>query len=240
MNGADSRIEQMRKESWKIFDRIAKRYDLANRLLSLGLDIGWRRFLAKCIAKKERMRLLDCATGSGDQLIACLKQLPRGTFAVGLDPSREMLLLAEKRLDKEKLAATLVHGSMEELPFEEKSFDCITISFGIRNVPHVDLALAEIARILTPGGELAILEFSLPKSPLLRLPYLLYLRHVLVPVGGWLAGTREPYWYLATTIQQFPHGRAFEELLKNAGLSSIRSYSLALGAVTLYLAKKGG
>lgn len=240
MTQIDSRIEQMRKESWKIFDQIAGRYDLANRLLSLGLDIGWRRFLARCISKKEGMRLLDCATGSGDQLIACLKQLPKATFAVGLDPSREMLLLAEKRVEKEGLAATLVHGSMEQLPFEEKSFDCITVSFGIRNVSHVDLALAEMERILTPGGELAILEFSLPKSPLLRLPYLFYLRHVLVRIGGWLAGTREPYWYLATTIEQFPHGNAFEELLKKARFSSIRSHSLAFGAVTLYLAKKGG
>ncbi len=239
MSQTNSRIELLRKESWKIFDQMAGRYDLGNHLLSLGLDIGWRRFVAKRIAKKEGMRLLDCATGSGDQLIACLKRLPKGCSAVGLDPSREMLRLAKTKLEKQNLEAILVHGGMEALAFEERSFDCITVSFGIRNVPNVEQALNELVRVLTPGGELAILEFSLPKSPLLRIPYLFYLRHILVPVGGYLVGKREPYWYLATTIQQFPHGKAFEELLKRAGLLSIQSHSLALGAVTLYLAKKG-
>lgn len=226
---------------WRMFDAIAPRYDLLNRMLSLRQDVRWRRRMAGLLPERHGLRLLDLATGTADQIISILDHSDRVDRAVGADMAERML-----EVGRQKIAArgwsgrvTLQSGDAVALPFGDGEFDAVTISFGIRNVGDVPRALREMHRVLRPGGRALILEFSLPEAPILAPLYLVYLRHVLPRLGALLSGNGEAYRYLNQTIEKFPYGRAFAQLMKVAGFTEVRYHPQCLGVATIYQGDRG-
>jgi len=218
-----------------MFDRIAPSYDRVNRLLSFGRDIAWRKKVRHLLPNKNELILLDLATGTGDQLISLdkSKQIAEG---VGVDMSTGMLEVGQKKLVDAGLdhRLELREGDATDIPYEEHRFDVVTISFGIRNVVHVDKALSEMHRVLKPGGRALILEFSLPPNPVIAWLHLFYLRHILPLVGGMVSGDTAAYRYLNTTIESFPYGEAFCKKMRDAGFSETIEHRLTFGVATIY------
>lgn len=224
-------------QSWQIFDQIHSRYDLINRILSFGSDLRWRKKLHAYLPKQEKIYLLDVATGSADQILTLLKSSDRIEKAVGIDLSKKMLELAQNKTS----AYPHVHFQQADalaIPFPDSRFDCVTCSFGIRNVSHVEKALQEMHRTLKPNGRLMILEFSLPKSLIFKKLHLFYLRSCLPLIGGIFSKNIQAYRYLNQTIETFPYGSAFCDLLKKVSFKNVRVKTLSFGAVSLYIADK--
>lgn len=219
-----------------MFDRIAPRYDLLNRMLSFRQDVAWRNRMARYLPAGENLRLLDVATGTADQIFSLIKQEPRLRTAVGVDMSEGMLEVGRAKVRQRGLAdrVTLRTGDAAGIPESDATYDAVTISFGIRNVVDVVKALADMRRVLRPGGRVLVLEFSLPGWKPFRALYLLYLRHVLPVLGGWLSGDREAYTYLNVTVETFPYGTAFCALMKQAGLVNVQYHPLTFGIATIY------
>ena len=219
-----------------MFDRISPTYDRVNRLMTAGLDKAWRKKVASFVPKRPHLILLDCATGTGDQIFSLLDAISTIDRAVGVDMSEEMLKRAQsksaRRTDAKKIE--WVSASASDLPFPEKSFDCVTISFGVRNFENLEHSLKECLRILKPQGRLLILETSLPKNSLIKKLSLLYLRHLLPKIGGWVSKQREAYVYLNQTVETFPSGESFCAILEQAGFSHVHLTPLTFGAVSIY------
>lgn len=222
--------------SGAMFDRIAPRYDFVNRVLSFGLDRGWRRRTVRALALGERPRVLDVATGTGDLAIELLRARPLGEV-IGLDPSPGMLALARSKLDRLGLGGrvTLIEGDAQQLPLASCEVDAATIAFGIRNVPDRGAALRELARVVRPGGRVAVLELGEPRSGVLGALARLHTRHVVPRLGAWLGGTRE-YRYLQRSIAAFPPAPEFADFMRAHGLQILEVLPLTFGACTLYLA----
>lgn len=218
----------------QIFDEIAPTYDRTNRILSGGVDLYWRRKMASLLPKTEKIKLLDCATGTGDQLLSLLKHSPRIHQAVGIDLAEEMLKIGREKLQPYAHRASLKKASATDIPYTEDTFDCATMSFGIRNVDNVPLCLQEIHRVLRPQGKALILEFSLPKNRMVQKSYLLYLNKLLPSIGKLISAHTEAYSYLARTIQSFPQAEAFCKLMREAGFQSVKAHPLTFGIVTIY------
>ncbi len=220
-----------------MFDRIAPTYDIANRLLSLGLDVRWRKKFSANIPPCSR--LLDVATGTGDLLINICQDHPQ-ISGVGVDLAKNMLDLAQKKVEKNQLSSriTLQQADATCLPFADESFDVVSIAFGIRNVKPMDEALKEFIRVLKPRGQAMILEFSLPKNMLVKWGYLQYFRHVLPVIGGLISKDKQAYQYLNQTVEAFPTVDAFRNKLLEAGFSEVLPISLSLGVATIYCARK--
>jgi demethylmenaquinone methyltransferase/2-methoxy-6-polyprenyl-1,4-benzoquinol methylase len=231
--------EPSRQEVWKMFDRISSTYDKINRVVSFGRDRSWRRQVAKYLPKKKKIRLLDIATGTGDQILSLFEQTDQIEKAVGIDLSSDMLKIATQKIREKPFQAkiTLQLADAQKLPFPSESFDAVTLSFGIRNVPSPKLALQEIYRILKPKGRCLILEFSLPPKPI-RSFYLFYLRYILPSIGRILSRDPAAYRYLNQTIETFPYGKQFAFLMKEARFEQIEIHPMALGAVSLYVGVK--
>lgn len=223
-------------ESWKIFDQIAENYDRINRVLSLGMDKGWRRKLIKSLPDKKNMEILDLATGTADQLLSLLNSGASIQKAYGIDLSKEMLEIGRKKIADRDNVELLV-ADAQKLPFKENTFDAATFSFGIRNVPDPLQSLKEIYRTLKPSGKCLILEFSLPPQPI-KSAYLVYLRHILPFLGGVLSKNKGAYTYLNQTIETFPYGKAFIQMMREASFTKLKIHPMALGAVTLYEGSK--
>lgn len=216
-----------------MFDAIAARYDLLNRLMSFGMDAGWRRRAARALALEPGAYVLDLATGTGELAIA-IASLDRETVVVGLDPSERMRALAEAKLERAGLArrVELVSGDAERLPFLAGSFDAVSIGFGLRNLPDRGRALGEMARVTRPGGRVAVLELSEPRDGLLAPLARLYV-HTLVPwLGAALSGARE-YRHLARSIAAFPPAAELAELMRASGLEVLEVVRLGFGACQL-------
>jgi demethylmenaquinone methyltransferase/2-methoxy-6-polyprenyl-1,4-benzoquinol methylase len=214
-----------------LFGRIAHRYDLANHLLSGGLDFLWRKQVARIVRGWQPKGILDLATGSGDIALALRAACPE-SFIVGADFCHPMLLMAQS-----KGVDHLVTADALQLPFADSSFDVLTVAFGLRNMEPWGEALREMARVLHPGGHLLVLDFSVPPPPL-RWLYQPYLHHVLPRVAGWVTGERAAYDYLGDSIEAFPSGDAMCELIMNAGFTSANAQPLSGGIVTLYRATR--
>lgn len=225
---------------WSMFDRIAPRYDLLNRVLSLRRDVAWRRSLARHLRGRRDLRLLDLATGTGDQILHLLDAGVDVESAVGLDMSEGMLAVGREKLAHRGLAdvVDLRTGDATCIDLPDAGFDAVTITFGIRNVGDVPRALAEMLRVLSPGGRALILEFSMPGNPLLRAAYTVYLRHLLPWIGGWVSGDRQAYRYLNRTIEQFPSGEAFCLLMREAGFVDVVAHPLTFGVATCYVGER--
>jgi len=227
-------------ESWKMFDRIAGRYDFLNRILSFRRDVAWRKFLYRKLPDGTDLRVLDLATGTGDVLLGLVAAGGKVDTGVGLDKSANMLALGKRKAEKRGLlkVVKLLRGDASCLCFEGDSFDAATMAFGIRNVPDVPQTLREIRRILKPAGRVLILEFSLPRNRIVRGLYLFYFRNILTRVGAFVSGDRHAYRYLNRTAEEFPRGEAFCSMMRDAGFKSVQAHPLTFGVATLYQGDK--
>jgi demethylmenaquinone methyltransferase/2-methoxy-6-polyprenyl-1,4-benzoquinol methylase len=239
-DGSCGHPEPSRVEVWKMFDRVARRYDLLNRLLSLGIDRSWRKKMARFLPPEKDLHVLDLATGTADQLLFLFDQTDRVKSGVGMDLAEKMLDIGRRKADDRGLskAISLKTGDAMDIPAENNQFDAVTISFGIRNMTNVDKALGEMRRVLKPGGRVLVLEFSLPVNSLVRKVHLVYLRHFLPRIGRWVSGDPYAYRYLNETIETFPHGEAFCRLLKDAGFVNTRAHPLTFGIASIYYGDK--
>lgn len=222
----------------RLFDEIAPRYDRMNRLLSLGLDLGWRRRAAAAL--NSPARLLDVAAGSGDLALAALEA--GAGFLTLLDPSKRMLSQAVTKARKRGVAQRIETrvGAAEGLPFPDASFDAVASAFGVRNFHDMESGLREMRRVLKPGGRAVILEFSRPRLFPVRTLHRLYLKAVIPLAGRLLAGNRAAYALLGETILSFPDGRDFFAVLERCGFSGIACRRLTFGVCSLYIAGKRG
>ncbi len=229
-----------RKKVWHMFDRIAYRYDLLNRLLSFGQDIRWRNKLARMLPDRPHLKVLDVATGTGDVILSLFEKNRNVFQAVGVDMSEKMLEIGRRKMHENHLdkVVEMRLGDAAKLPFEDDQFDAVTIAFGIRNVYDVDQALQEMLRVLKPGGRALILEFSLPAQSLIRNAYLLYFRHVLPKVGGVISGDPYAYQYLNKTVETFPYGDEFCAMMEANGFQNVKARPLTLGVATIYQGDK--
>lgn len=227
-------------ESWKMFDQIAKRYDFLNRLLSWGQDTAWRREMRQHLPCKENLDLLDIATGTGDVVLALVRDNPRVHMAYGVDLAEGMLEIAQRKIKNEELHSKVMlqKADAQALPFLEGTFDAVTIAFGIRNIPDLRLALLEMYRVLKKGGRVVILEFSLPENPLLRAGHWVYLNSIVPLVGLLFSGHSSAHRYLAQTVESFPYGTRFCKILRQMGFMNIHAKPLMGGVATVYWADK--
>jgi demethylmenaquinone methyltransferase/2-methoxy-6-polyprenyl-1,4-benzoquinol methylase len=216
-----------------LFSSIAGRYDLANHLLSGGLDFFWRARATAIVLSWNPGALLDVATGSGDLALAIQRASPR-TVVTGADFCEPMLERArEKGLERTVLADAL------HLPFADASFEAVTVAFGLRNMESWPRALLEMHRVLTPGGRLLVLDFSMPRPPL-RGPYRFYLHHVLPVIAGIVTREKSAYRYLGDSIEKFPAGGAMVSLFGECGFGSAACERLTGGIVSVYTGVKEG
>jgi len=214
-----------------MFDRVARRYDLANHLLSFGRDFFWRRRAAEIVAEWNPACVLDLATGSGDLALALQDKISRAQV-VALDFSSAMLALARRKGVRHLIAADAA-----QLPLAEQSFDAVTIAFGLRNVRDWAAALREIRRVLTSAGHLLVLDFSLPPKPILHFFYRFYLRQILPFASAIITREKEAYQYLGASIEKFPSGRAMCDLIEASGFQNATAEPLTGGIVTIYTAE---
>ena len=240
MNSFKSQLAISQANSWQMFNDISQVYDLLNRVLSLGLDTGWRRKLNLFISSSRPLSVLDIATGTADVLIGLVNENQNIERAYGIDLADKMLLKGQHKIDRLGLSQRikLKNGDAQQVPFPDHHFDVVTMAFGIRNIENPITALKEMHRILKKEGRVLILEFSLPHNPFLKFFYLIYLR-ILVPFfGGLLSGHYQAYYYLNRTIERFPHGENFCRLMKQVGFKNTKTYPLTFGIATIYQGDK--
>ncbi len=222
--------------SGAMFDRIAGRYDMVNRVLSLGLDRGWRRRAVRALELGEHPRVVDIAAGTGDVAIEIARTHPHARV-IAIDPSAKMLAVAAHKLARRALTERieLIEGDAQALPLRNCEVDAATIAFGIRNVPDRALALREMARVVRPGGRIAILELAEAKRGLFGRVARFHTRYVVPRLGALLSGARE-YRYLQTSVAAFPPPDEFAALMRTSGLTVVEIVGLGFGACTLYVA----
>ena len=217
----------------RVFDSVAERYDVMNDLMSLGLHRAWKAFALSIARPRAGERILDVATGSGDLAVAlCRRTEPGGEVWIS-DINRRMLERGRDRLLDVGLAVPAVQCDAEQLPFSTGYFDCVTVGFGLRNMTRKDAALAEMARVLKPGGRLVVLEFSKVWKPL-EAAYDWYSFKVLPWLGDKVAGDAAAYRYLAESIRQHPDQATLAGMMREAGLSEVEVFNLAAGVVAIH------
>jgi len=214
-----------------MFGAIATRYDLANHMLSCGIDFYWRTRAANMVARWRPGKIVDLATGTGDLALVLQTKLPNAEVT-GVDFAPEMLELAQRKGVRQTMLADAMN-----LPFRDASFDCVTIAFGLRNMRDWRGALTEMSRVLRPDGHLLVLEFSLPTIWIVRTIYQFYLHWCLPLLGSLLTGKKSAYDYLGDSIEQFPSGRAMSDLIEASGFRHATAQPLSYGIATIYTAQ---
>jgi len=227
-----------KEEVADMFNNISHKYDFLNHFLSLGIDISWRKKAVKMVLDSGAREVLDVATGTADMAIMLAK---KGCAKVtGSDISEGMLAIGREKVSKEGLqnVVSLHSGDGENLPFPDNSFDAVTISFGIRNFENVAKGLQEMRRVLKPGGQLFILEFSNPKTFPGKQFYQLHFKFILPFWGRIFSKDTRAYTYLPESVKAFPDGAAFLELMQKNGFTQARQRTLSMGVASIYSAKK--
>ncbi|MGI8633822.1 MAG: bifunctional demethylmenaquinone methyltransferase/2-methoxy-6-polyprenyl-1,4-benzoquinol methylase UbiE [Segetibacter sp.] len=222
-----------------MFDKIAFRYDFLNRFLSAGIDVSWRKKAIKQLQSLQPQNILDVATGTGDVAILTQKILHPKKIT-GIDISQGMLDIGRKKIEKLGLQnqIELVKGDSETIGFADNTFDAITVAFGVRNYQNLEKGLTEMLRVLKPGGKLVVLEFSRPKQFLFKAVYNMYMNTIAPGFGKLIAKNKDAYQYLNDSVQKFPEGQQFLNILKNVGYSSTYSKILTLGICSIYCGSK--
>ncbi len=222
----------------KMFDTISKEYDGLNRVISLGIDEKWRKKVVQFVRATCPNTILDVATGTGDLAIHLTKT--NAKKIVGLDISEGMLEVGRNKITKLKLnnVIELLVGDSENLPFEDHSFDAITVAFGIRNFENLEKGLAEILRVLKPNGIFVILETSVPTKTPFKQGYKVYTKHILPLIGRLFSKDRSAYAYLSESASHFPYGDALNNILGKIGFINAIALPQTLGVATIYMASK--
>ncbi len=219
-----------------MFDKIAPRYDLLNRLLSLGIDRRWRRFAVKQLQIPEGGMVLDIATGTGDVALEVAKQTPASVRIVGSDFTQGMLVLGHEKVEASPYRdrIVLVNNPCEAIPHPDGIFDGVTIAFGIRNVVDRQKGLEEMARVLKPGGRAVILEFATPLNRVFRAVYYFYFLKMLPWLGG-LLSQRSAYQYLPDSVMEFPDRQTFKAMMEAAGFADVKIHDLTGGIAAVHV-----
>ncbi len=222
-----------------MFNDIAFRYDFLNRFLSAGIDIKWRKKAIKQLTELQPKTVLDVATGTADVAIMASNML-KPEKITGIDISDGMLEIGRKKVQKLGLQNTieLLNGDCETINFNNDSFDAVTVAFGVRNFENLEKGLSEIKRVLKPGGKLVVLEFSKPKSAVVKALYNLYMKIICPNVGKIFSKNRNAYQYLDESIKKFPEGQNFTGILDNLGYRNTYIKSLSLGICSIYCGEK--
>lgn len=235
-----NKLHIKKEESWKMFNSIASTYNSLNSILSVGILRSWRSKLVKNVPHGTSLTILDCATGTGEVMFSIMKKRAACiNKIIGIDLAQKMMdegILRKKKMTyADKIQFNC--ASATKIPYESQTFDCVSMAFGIRNVDnHVD-CLNEISRVLKPEGVALIMEFSLPENMLIKQLYLLYFRYVLPLIGGLVSGDYKAYKYLNKTVETFPYGTKFKQLMENVDLHT-EFKTLTFGIATLYIGKK--
>ncbi len=226
-----------REQVERMFDAISPKYDLLNRLFSLGIDQGWRRKVVRMVGEEPVGHLLDVATGTAD--LAILGSL-KAARVTGADISEGMLKLGREKVARRGLAdrITLVQADSERLPFGDGTFDAVTVAFGVRNFEHLEQGVKDMVRVLRPGGRIFVLEFSKPRKAPFKQLFRFYFHRVMPTVGRAISKDSAAYAYLPKSVDAFPEGTAFEDLMRAAGLAEVRSFALTGGIATLYRGRR--
>jgi len=221
-----------------MFDQISHRYDLLNHLLSVNIDKAWRNKAIKMLKVFQPKTILDIATGTADFAIAAGKLNPEKI--TGIDLSEGMLRIGRQKVEKKGLShlIELRKADSEALPFENHSFDAAVVGFGVRNFENLEKGLAEIFRVLRPGGVFVVLEFSLPKNKVFRSLYFFYFLKVLPWLGRLISKNSRAYTYLPESVREFPDGENFARILEKAGFEKCRWVPQTMGIATIYQAQK--
>jgi len=225
----------------EMFAQIAPRYDLMNHILSLGIDILWRKRTVRELRLNGDLPILDCCTGTGDLALMLAKQVAGRVQVVGTDFCAPMLQLAKKKhdLNDRGFPVRFLEADTQSLPFSDAAFQAVTVAFGLRNVQDTDVGLRELTRVCASGGQVAVLEFSQPTVPGLKHVYQAYFKHVLPRVGQRLAKNQQSaYEYLPSSVLEFPCGQALAKRMQAAGLRDVRVIPLTFGVATLYIGER--
>ena len=222
----------------EMFDNISHRYDFLNHFLSLGIDKLWRKKAVSLLKDDQPKVMLDVATGTGDFAIEALKLKPKKIY--GIDISRGMLAMGEEKMKKRKLddIIELKYGDSENIPFEDAHFDAITVAFGVRNFENLEKGLNEMKRVLKPGAKAIILEFSKPKHFPIKQIYNLYFHKILPGIGNKISKDSAAYTYLPESVNAFPEGIAFEQILKKLDFKVHKTIPQFFGIASIYVAEK--
>jgi len=222
----------------KMFDTISNEYDDLNRVISFGIDIKWRKKVVQIISKKEPTNILDIATGTGDLAINLTQT--NATQIIGLDISEGMLDVGRKKIAKKQLNNTIdmIVGDSENLPFDDNSFDAITVAFGVRNFENLEIGLAEILRVLKPKGIFVVLETSVPVKFPFKQGYYIYTKALLPLIGRLFSKDKSAYRYLSESASKFPYGQAFNNILNKTGFINSKALPQTFGVATIYTATK--
>lgn len=233
--GDEAKHEQIER----MFDSIAPRYDLMNRLMTMGVDKAWRRNTVKAVAACHPSDILDIATGTGDLAIALARRIPLARIT-GVDLSAGMVAIGREKIERDGLSdrVTLEVADALKLPFDDNSFDAITVAFGVRNFEHLPQGYAEMHRVLRPGGKLVVLELTPPASAVVKPFYNLYTRGVIPLVGRVISHDASAYTYLPESIRAVPARRLMTDIMDSAGFRHSAFRSMTFGVCTLYTATK--
>ena len=222
----------------KMFDAISNEYDGLNRIISFGIDIKWRNKVVQIVADAQPINILDIATGTGDLAINLTRT--NASQIIGLDISEGMLDVGRQKILKKELHETIdmVVGDSENLPFDDNAFDAITVAFGVRNFENLEIGLAEILRVLKPGGIVVVLETSVPTKFPFKQGYYLHTRVVLPLIGKLFSNDKSAYSYLSESASKFPYGTAFNNILNKTGFINTKALPQTFGVATIYTATK--
>ncbi len=233
-------VEGKKEQVEAMFDAIAPRYDLLNRVLSLGIDQRWRRKAVAMLGAEQPERILDVATGTADLALEAMRLDPKKV--VGVDISEEMLRRGREKIERLGLSDRIVlqRGDAEKLPFSDNQFHAALVAFGVRNFQDLDKGLAEIRRVLRPGGALVVLEFSKPRAFPIKQAYAFYSRYILPWVGRAVSKNDGAYRYLPDSVAAFPDGEAFLDRMRQAGYHDLTCQPLTFGIASLYKGKVPG
>lgn len=222
----------------QMFDSISGKYDGLNRVISFGIDVKWRKKVVAIATAKNPKNILDIATGTGDLAISMAKS--DAQKIIGLDISEGMLSVGRKKVAEKNLEnkIELVQGDSEALPFDENSFDAVTVAFGVRNFEHLKKGLSEILRVLKPGGKLVILETSVPTKTPFKQGYGIYCKYLLPLIGKLFSNDRVAYSYLSESAASFPYGKKFNNILDEIGFTNVKDFPQTFGVATIYTASK--
>ena len=222
----------------KMFDTISSDYDGLNRVISFGIDIKWRKKVVNIVKEKHPDSILDIATGTGD--LAINLTATNASKIIGLDISSGMLEIGKEKIKRKSLEnkIELVLGDSENMPFEDNTFDAITVAFGIRNFETLENGLKEILRVLKPNGQFVILETSVPTKFPYKQGYNIYTKYILPVIGKLFSKDKSAYKYLSESASVFPYGEALNNILRKIGFISVEDFPQTMGVATIYVASK--